>query len=125
MAQYGREKDVIAIDASFTPEKTKEQTLRIVNNTNKLLGLDKTIDDFQLDTRFAHPCYGLPNEGTIEAIKFVGRTEGVLTDPVYEGKSIQGLIQLVKEGAFKEGSNILYVHLGGASALSAYSSYFK
>ncbi|GME93347.1 unnamed protein product [Ambrosiozyma monospora] len=125
MAQYGREKDVIAIDASFTPEKTKEQTLRIVNNTNKLLGLDKTIDDFQLDTRFAHPCYGLPNEGTIEAIKFVGRTEGVLTDPVYEGKSIQGLIQLVKEGAFEEGSNVLYVHLGGASALSAYSSYFK
>ncbi|CDR40545.1 CYFA0S05e01684g1_1 [Cyberlindnera fabianii] len=123
-AQYGREADVIAIDASFTPEKTKEQTLRIANNTAKLIGLDKKFDDFTLDTRFAHPCYGVPNDQTIEAIRLCAETEGVLTDPVYEGKSMQGMIQLVKEGAFKEGDNVLYVHLGGAPALSAYSSFF-
>lgn len=125
MAQYGREKDVIAIDASGKPEKTYEQTLRIINNTSETLGLDKKFDSFNLDTRFGGPCYGIPNEGTIEAIKLLGKTEGTLTDPVYEGKSMQGLIKLVQEGAFEEGSNVLFVHLGGASSLSAYQSYFN
>lgn len=126
-AQYGREKDVIAIDASFTPDKTRKQLLRIAQNTASLIGLKKelTEEDIILDERFAHPCYGIPNEGTLEAIKLTGETEGVLTDPVYEGKSMQGLIQLVREGAFEKGSNVLYVHLGGAPALSAYSSYFS
>lgn len=125
MAQYGRENDVIAIDASGKPEATFEQTLRIINNTSELLGLNKKFDTFNFDTRFGGPVYGIPNEGTIEAIKLLGQTEGTLTDPVYEGKSMQGLIQLVKEGAFEEGSNILYAHLGGASSLSAYKSYFN
>ena len=125
MAQYGRENDVIAIDASGKPEKTFEQTLRIINDTSKLIGLNKKFDTFNFDTRFGGPVYGIPNEGTIEAIKLLGQTEGTLTDPVYEGKSMQGLIQLVREDAFEKGSNILYVHLGGASALSAYKSYFK
>lgn len=125
-AQHGREKDVIAIDASFTPEKTRAQVLKIAQNTAKLINLDKelTKDDIILDERFAHPCYGIPNEGTLEAIKLTGQTQGVLTDPVYEGKSMQGLIQLVREGAFEKGSKVLYVHLGGAPALSAYLSYF-
>lgn len=126
-AQYGREKDVIAIDASFTPEKTRAQALRIAQNTAKLIGLEKQLTeaDINLDERFAHPCYGIPNEGTLEAINLCGKTEGVLTDPVYEGKSMQGLVQLVREGAIADGSNVLYVHLGGAPVLSAYSSYFS
>ncbi|GMM30696.1 hypothetical protein DAMA08_034410 [Martiniozyma asiatica (nom. inval.)] len=125
MAQYGRENDVIAIDASGKPDNTFEQTLRIINHTSELIGLNKKFDSFNLDTRFGGPVYGIPNEGTIEAIKLLGKTEGTLTDPVYEGKSMQGLIQLVREDAFEEGSNILYVHLGGASSLSAYQSYFN
>jgi 1-aminocyclopropane-1-carboxylate deaminase len=124
MAQYGRQDDVIAIDASFTSEKTKEQTLRIANNTAKLIGVEHEFKDFTLDTRFAYPCYGVPNEGTIEAIRTCAEQEGVLTDPVYEGKSMQGLIALIKEDYFKPGANVLYVHLGGAPALSAYSSFF-
>lgn len=125
MAQYGRENDVIAIDASGAPEKTFEQTLRIINNTSELIGLNKKFDTFNFDVRFGGPCYGIPNEGTIEAIKLLGSTEGTLTDPVYEGKSMQGLINLVKEDKFEKGSNILFAHLGGASSLSAYHSYFN
>jgi 1-aminocyclopropane-1-carboxylate deaminase len=51
-------------------------------------------------------------------------TDSMITDPVYEGKSMAGMIQLIKEGAIKEGSNVLYIHLGGQPALNAYSSYF-
>lgn len=50
-------------------------------------------------------------------------TDSMITDPVYEGKSMAGMIQLVKEGAIAEGSNVLYIHLGGQPALNAYSSY--
>lgn len=124
MAQYGRENDVIAIDASGKPDHTYEQTLRIINNTAKLIGLDKKFEKFNLDTRFGGPCYGIPNDGTIKAIKQLAHSEGVMTDPVYEGKSMNGLIELVKEGAFEDGSNILFAHLGGSNSLSAYSSYF-
>jgi 1-aminocyclopropane-1-carboxylate deaminase len=48
----------------------------------------------------------------------------MITDPVYEGKSMAGMIQLIKEGSIPEGSNVLYIHLGGQPALNAYSSYF-
>ncbi|ODV95721.1 hypothetical protein PACTADRAFT_50400 [Pachysolen tannophilus NRRL Y-2460] len=127
MAQYNRHKDVIGIDASFTPDKTKAQVLKIAQNTAKLIDLpiELTEKDINIDTRFAHPAYGLPNEGTIEAIELCGSTEGVLTDPVYEGKSMQGLIHKIRNNEFEKDSNVLYIHLGGAPALSAYSSAFK
>ncbi|KAI5242388.1 1-aminocyclopropane-1-carboxylate deaminase [Aureobasidium subglaciale] len=126
-ASEGRERSVIGIDASAKPEKTHAQILRIAQNTAELVELGKpiTADDVILDTRFGGPEYGLPNEGTMEAIRLAARTEGMLTDPVYEGKSMDGLIQMVKKGEFPEGSKVLYAHLGGAPALSAYASIFK
>jgi 1-aminocyclopropane-1-carboxylate deaminase len=67
----------------------------------------------------------LPNEGTLEAIRLCGSLEGVLTDPVYEGKSMHGMIEMVRRGEFPEGSKVLYAHLGGAPALNAYSFLFR
>lgn len=52
------------------------------------------------------------------------QTDAMITDPVYEGKSMAGMMQLIKEGSIAPGSNVLYVHLGGQPALNAYSSYF-
>lgn len=126
-AADGRANKVIGIDASAKPEKTKEQVLRIAKNTANLveLGREITEDDVVLDTRFGGPEYGLPNEGTMEAIRLCARTEGMLTDPVYEGKSMDGMISMVRNGEFPEGSRVLYAHLGGAPALSAYSYLFK
>ncbi|SDH51743.1 1-aminocyclopropane-1-carboxylate deaminase [Pseudomonas flavescens] len=126
-AADGRSKNVIGIDASAKPEKTKAQILRIARHTAELveLGREITEDDVVLDTRFAYPEYGLPNEGTLEAIRLCGSLEGVLTDPVYEGKSMHAMIEMVRRGEFPEGSKVLYAHLGGAPALSAYSFLFR
>jgi 1-aminocyclopropane-1-carboxylate deaminase len=126
-ASDGRAKSVIGIDASAKPEKTHAQILRIAQSTAELveLGQEITAEDVILDTRFGGPEYGLPNEGTMEAIRLTARTEGMLTDPVYEGKSMDGLIQMVRKGEFPEGSKVLYAHLGGAPALSAYAGIFK
>lgn len=61
----------------------------------------------------------------MEAMQVAARTDALITDPVYEGKSMAGMLQLIKEGAIPSGSNVLYVHLGGQPALAAYSSYFE
>ncbi|AXW88555.1 aminocyclopropane-1-carboxylate deaminase/D-cysteine desulfhydrase family protein [Lonsdalea britannica] len=126
-AADGRARNVIGIDASAKPEQTKAQILRIAQQTADLVELGQPIteDDVVLDTRYGGPEYGLPNEGTLEAIRLCGRLEGVLTDPVYEGKSMQGMIDKVRRGEFPKGSKVLYAHLGGAPALSAYSYIFR
>ncbi len=65
-----------------------------------------------------------PDGKTIEAIRLAGRLEGMLTDPVYEGKSMAAMIDLVKDGEIPRDSNVLYAHLGGQPALSAYAALF-
>ncbi|WP_284619381.1 1-aminocyclopropane-1-carboxylate deaminase [Aquabacterium humicola] len=126
-AADGRADKVIGIDASATPEQTHAQILRIAQSTAQLveLGRDIVASDVVLDTRYAAPAYGLPSQQTLEAIRLCARTEGMLTDPVYEGKSMQGLIDKVKRGEFPAGSKVLYAHLGGVPALNAYSFLFR
>jgi 1-aminocyclopropane-1-carboxylate deaminase len=126
-AADGRAERVIGIDASARPAQTREQILRIARNTAQLveLGRDITEADVVLDTRYGGPEYGLPSEGTLEAIRLCARQEGVLTDPVYEGKSMHGMVDRVRRGEFPAGSRVLYAHLGGVPALNAYSFLFR
>jgi len=111
----GRERNVIGIDASCTPAQTKAQVLDIAQKTSALVGgKDITADDIILLEDYAYPVYGVPSKETVEAIRLSARLEGMITDPVYEGKSMQGMIDLVQKGFFPKGSKVLYAHLGGA-----------
>jgi 1-aminocyclopropane-1-carboxylate deaminase len=122
-AAMGDDRRIIGIDASAKPAETREQVARIADRTGRLLGLDRAIiaDDIVLDERYHAGIYGIPDDQTLEAIRLAGRLEGMLTDPVYEGKSMAGLIDLVSRGEIEPGSNVLYAHLGGQPALSAYA----
>ncbi|WFU06688.1 1-aminocyclopropane-1-carboxylate deaminase (plasmid) [Rhizobium sp. CB3171] len=126
-AKDGRQRNVIGIDASATPLQAQSQVLNIARQTAKLVELGREIanDDVVLLADYAHPRYGIPSEETNEAIRLCARLEGIITDPVYEGKSMQGMINLISKGFFSEGSRILYVHLGGAPAINAYSYTFR
>jgi 1-aminocyclopropane-1-carboxylate deaminase len=126
-AADGRAERVIGIDASAKPAQTKAQILRIARKTAKLVDLGHEISerDVVLDTRYSGPAYGLPSDDTLESIRLCARQEGMLTDPVYEGKSMHGMIDMVRRGEFPRGSKVLYAHLGGAPALSAYSFLFR
>jgi 1-aminocyclopropane-1-carboxylate deaminase len=126
-AADGRAQRVIGIDASATPDKTRAQILRIARHTADLveLGSDLTAADVVLETGYAGPAYGLPNEGTLEAIRLCAGQEGMLTDPVYEGKSMHGMIDMVRRGRLPPGARVLYAHLGGVPALNAYSFIFR
>lgn len=125
-AKDGRQRNVIGIDASFTPAQTRAQVLDIAQNTSALIGgKDIVADDIVLNEDYAYPVYGVPSQETIEAIRISARLEGMMTDPVYEGKSMQGMIDLVKKGFFPAGSKVLYAHLGGVPAINGYSYTFR
>jgi 1-aminocyclopropane-1-carboxylate deaminase len=66
----------------------------------------------------------VPTPETLDAIKLAARLEGMITDPVYEGKSMAGLIDLIQRRAIPDTATVLYVHLAGAPALSAYAALF-
>ncbi len=126
-AADGRQRRVIGIDASFTPAQTRAQVLEIARRTADLveLGKDLVEGDVVLLEDYAYPVYGVPSEETKAAIRLCARLEGMITDPVYEGKSMQGMIDLVRKGYFPEGSRVLYAHLGGAPALNGYGYTFR
>lgn len=118
---------VIGIDASAKPEPTRQQVLRIARFAAVKIGLqdgDVTLADVELDERYHDGCYGIPGPATKAAMKFGAEMEGFITDPVYEGKSLAGLMDLVRKEEIKEGSTVLYAHLGGQLALNAYSGMF-
>ncbi|EPH41056.1 1-aminocyclopropane-1-carboxylate deaminase [Streptomyces aurantiacus] len=121
-----RPRRVIGVDASAEPARTREQTLRIARGTAELIGVQRKIEDsdVELDERYHAGTYGIPDEATLDAMRLAARTEGMVTDPVYEGKSMAGLIDLVRRGEMARDSTVLYAHLGGQPALNAYSALF-
>lgn len=122
----GRPRRVLGIDASATLDKTRDQVARIARHTAGLieLGRDLRDDEITVLEGWAGDRYGIPVESTIDAIRLSGRLEGMIIDPVYEGKSMAGLIDLVTSREIAPDSNVLYAHLGGQPALNAYSGIF-
>lgn len=126
-AGQDRPRRVIGIDASAKIRETRDQVERIARNTAKLIGLERELRDDEITVLegWAGDLYGIPVESTLDAIRITGSLEGMIIDPVYEGKSMAGLIDLVKTGDIPASSNVLYAHLGGQPAINAYSALFR
>ena len=125
-AAQERDRSVLGIDGSATVAETWAQIARIARSTAETIELGRELDDSEivlLDDWHAG-AYGIPDEKTIDAIRLCARLEGMLTDPVYEGKSMAALIDLVRSGRIAPGSRVLYAHLGGQPALNAYAGVF-
>ncbi|MFT4214183.1 MAG: 1-aminocyclopropane-1-carboxylate deaminase [Microbacterium sp.] len=118
----GVKRRVIGIDASATLEKTRDQVTRIARHTAELieLGRDLRDDEIQVLDGWAGDLYGIPVESTMAAMALGAQLEAMITDPVYEGKSLAGLIDLVRSGDIPASSTVLYAHLGGQPAINAY-----
>ena len=118
----GVRRRVIGIDASATLEQTREQVGRIARHTSELieLGRDLRDDEITVLEGWAGDLYGVPVDSTMEAIRLGAQLEAMITDPVYEGKSLAGLIDLVRSGDIPATSTVLYAHLGGQPAINAY-----
>ena len=125
-AGQARPRRVIGIDASARLKETRDQVERIARHTAEQIGLGRELRDDEITVLdgWAGDRYGIPVQSTIDAILLCGRLEGMVIDPVYEGKSMAGLLDLVAQGEIDKGSTVLYAHLGGQPALNAYSGIF-
>ena len=123
----GPARRVLGIDASAKPAETRAQVEKIARNTAELIGLGRDLRDEEITVLegWAGELYGIPVQSTLDAIRLTGSLEGMIIDPVYEGKSMAGLIDLVRGGDIPKDSNVLYAHLGGQPALNAYSGVFR
>ena len=126
-AGQDRPRRVIGIDASAKLGETRAQVAKIARATAELIGLGRELreDEITVLPGWAGERYGVPDQSTLAAIRLLGRLEGVIIDPVYEGKSMAGLIDLVRDGEIGKDSTVLYAHLGGQPALSAYGALFS
>lgn len=121
-----RERRVIGIDTAANTEMTRQAVLTIASSTAELIGLKNRLrnTDIIIESNYSGPAYGVPDGSTIDAIRVAAQLEGMITDPVYEGKSMAGLIGLARRHTISPASRILYVHLGGAPAIDAYYKAF-
>ncbi len=107
---------VADVDADYVSTKTQ-----LANEVLAYIGADPLVTeaDFMVDEGFYLPGYEQPSAGGTEAIQLMARREGLLLDPVYTGKGFAGLLSDVRTGKIKPGSNVLFLHTGGATALFA------
>ncbi|MGW4962578.1 1-aminocyclopropane-1-carboxylate deaminase [Nonomuraea sp. NPDC004186] len=126
-AGQDRPRRVLGIDGSAKLAETRAQVAKIARATAELIGLGRDLHEEEITVLegWAGDRYGIPVQSTLDAIRLTGRLEGMIIDPVYEGKSMAGLIDLVRSGEIPQDSNVLYAHLGGQPALNAYSGVFR
>ena len=125
-AGQDRPRRVLGIDASAKLAETRAQVEKIARSTAELIGLGRDLRDDEITVLegWAGDLYGIPVQSTLDAIRLTAGLEGVIIDPVYEGKSMAGLLDLIRGGDIPKDSNVLYAHLGGQPALNAYSGVF-
>jgi 1-aminocyclopropane-1-carboxylate deaminase len=126
-AGQDRPRRVLGIDASAKIDQTRAQVEKIARHTADMIELGRDLGDDEITVLdgWAGDYYGIPVASTLDAIRLTGRLEGVIIDPVYEGKSMAALIDLIRTGEIPRTSNVLYAHLGGQPAINAYSALFK
>lgn len=110
---------VLGISVSEEKETYGNEVFKIAQDTAKALGLDLSIerDDIIIFDEYLKEGYGILNKEVSDAIRLVAIKEGIFLDPVYTGKAMAALIDLVKKGYFKKGDKVIYFHTGGTAAL--------
>ena len=116
---------VVGINVSRAKKEQEEIVYGLVRETADHVGVNSEIPRGAVNCfgDYVGPGYSLPTPEMAEAVKLLARTEGILLDPVYTGKTMAGLIDLVRQGYFKKETNILFVHTGGSPALYVYADY--
>lgn len=118
--------DLMGISVRAPKEAQEENVYRLACETAELIGSSAALNrsDVVANSDYVGEGYGMPTDGMIEAVEMTARHESILLDPVYSGKAMAGLIDLVRQGFYRRDENIVFIHTGGAQALSGYRSLF-
>jgi D-cysteine desulfhydrase len=118
---------ISGINVSRTKEDQEAIVYDLAQRTAERVGCPGAV------TREAVTCYGdyvgpgysRPTQGMVDAVNMLAKTEAILLDPVYSGKAMDGLVDQVRTGRFKQGEHVLFLHTGGSPALYAYLDTFQ
>lgn len=113
---------IISINVSHKDEGYPARTADLANESLALIGADVTVDaarDIHTDLNYYLPGYEIPNPAASEAIRLLAEEEGLFVDPVYTGKALAGMLDYIRSGRVPQGSNVVFWHTGGATALFA------
>ena len=118
---------ITGINVSQSKEEKEEKIYKLALETAEKLNITGSIarSDVVCFDDYVGEGYSIPTDSMVEAVKLFARTEGILLDPVYSGKTAAGLIDLVRRNHFTKGANVLFLHTGGSPALYAYMDTFR
>ena len=125
-AAVGVDTRVIGVSDDDETEIKKHRVLRLANDALGELGLDARVsaDDVEIIAASANT-YGAPDREIVECIQLFAQKEGLIADPVYEGRAIRGLMKLIAAGRIDKSAKVLLMHLGGSPAIHAYADQFS
>ena len=124
-AALGVNTRVVGVADDGETEIKNDRVQRLANDALRDLGLDVRVPARDVEVvASSRNAYGEPDSAIVDCIRQLARTEGLIADPVYEGRAILGLLRLAEEGRFEENAKILLMHLGGSPAIHAYADHF-
>lgn len=117
---------LLGIGVRAPKEKQEQMVYDLAVKTAEYLDVGTVIEREKIRAicDYVGPGYGLPTDGMRNAVKLLAQTEGLLFDPVYSGKGLDGLIDQIKQGYFKDMENVVFLHTGGSAALFGYPETF-
>ncbi|MDK9421026.1 D-cysteine desulfhydrase [Pectobacterium carotovorum] len=118
---------LLGISVRAPKAKQEENVYALAQRTWQLLGIPGALprSAVQVNSDYVGKGYGIPTEGTLEALRLLAQLEGILLDPVYSGKGMAGLIDLIRQGHFRADENIVFIHTGGSAGLFGYRQLFE
>ncbi|MBQ4779498.1 D-cysteine desulfhydrase [Pectobacterium versatile] len=118
---------LLGISVRAPKAKQEENVYALAQRTWQLLGIQGELprSAVQVNSDYVGKGYGIPTEGTLEALRLLAQLEGILLDPVYSGKGMAGLIDLIRQGHFRADENIVFIHTGGSAGLFGYRQLFE
>lgn len=127
MGESNNDIPIVGISVNNEKHVQEENVYKLVGKTSDYLKLRNKIakSSVKVLVDYIGPGYSLPTDGMIEAVKLLSQREGILLDPVYTGKTMAGLIDLIRQGYFKKEEKVLFLHIGGSPALYNYTSLFQ
>lgn len=118
---------VLGISVRAPKVKQEENVWNLASRTRELLGVpgDLSRETVVANSDYVGDGYGLPTESMLEALRLLAQHEGILLDPVYSGKGMAGLIDLIRKGHFRKDDNVVFIHTGGSAGLFGYRQVFE
>jgi D-cysteine desulfhydrase family pyridoxal phosphate-dependent enzyme len=115
---------VCGVTVSRSRQECVTRLEKLAGETAALLGLEMELPQSEIIVyeNYIGPSYGIPTPACIEAIRLVAQSEGIFLDPVYTGKAMAGLIDLIRRGQINHRHRVLFLHTGGSPSLFAYAS---